>query len=146
MLIRAELLDQFGAGGERLGAELARFALQRVRRDHQPDGVLLAHRGFDRGDALGAVLAEIAEDADEARAKFAAALLEMHPIDNVVAVVHASLPSGPVPALSTTPPSRAKGKEGVYSSLLSYGFLVARIVSRSGTGPNCRSRRIELSR
>ena len=69
-----------------LGAELPRLALQRMRRDDQSDGILLAHRGFDLGDAFGAIFIEIAKDADEARPQLAAAFFEMHPIDDVDAV------------------------------------------------------------
>jgi hypothetical protein len=82
------ILDQFGAIGQRACPELARFALKRVRRDDEPDGVLLPHRTLDGGDAFDAVLAEIAKDADEARSQFAAALLEVSPVDHVFAVVH----------------------------------------------------------
>ena len=73
--------------GQRLGAELARFALERVRREDQRGGVLLAHRLFDLGDRFGAVFPEIAQDADEAGPELGPALLEMRPIDDVPSLV-----------------------------------------------------------
>ncbi len=84
------LLDLFGDRRQRLGAELARFAFERVRRDDQRHRVLLVHRLFDRIDALRAVFAKIGEDADEARPKLGPAFFEMHPINDVRAVFHFS--------------------------------------------------------
>ena len=99
---RAVDLDQLGDLGQRLGAELARFAFQRMRGKDQRGRVLLAHGALDLGDRLHPILLEIAEDADEARAKLRPALLEMHPIDDIrTLVAHCSLPapdgSGVVP-------------------------------------------------
>ena len=54
---RAVAFDQLGDLGQRLGAELARFALQRVRRKHQRSGILVAHRLLDLRDRLDPVLA-----------------------------------------------------------------------------------------
>ena len=80
-------LDQLGDLGQRLRAELARFALERMRGDDQRGGVLLAHRLLDLRDRLDAVFLEIAEDSDEARPELGPALLEMHPVDDVPSFV-----------------------------------------------------------
>ena len=110
------------------------FALQRVRRDDQRDRVLLVHRLLDRGEALGAVLAEIAEDADEARAKLGPALLEMHPVDDVRCrrPLASMLPCAPGPgAVPPALPNPPKGKGPVILRSL----VVERILrSRASSG------------
>ena len=75
--------DQLGNLGQWLGAELARFAFERMRRDHQRGGVAVVHRLLNLVDRLGPVLAKVTEDADEPRSQLGAAALEMHPVDNV---------------------------------------------------------------
>ena len=72
-------LDQLGQSRQRLGAELARLALQRMRRNDQRGRVAGAHRLLDRGDRLDAVLAEIAENPDEIAAELATRPLESGP-------------------------------------------------------------------
>src|SRR5689334_12256845 len=89
-------LDELGDLGHRLGAELAGLALQRMRRDHERSRVLLVHRLLDLRDRFDAVFLEIAEDADEARAKLRPALLEMRPVDDIASLVgHTQAPHAP---------------------------------------------------
>jgi hypothetical protein len=64
-----------------------------MRREDQLRGILLAHGVFDLGDRLLAVLLELVEDADEARAELGPALLEKCPINDVPSCVgHTSAP------------------------------------------------------
>ena len=70
------LFDQLGDHCERFGAELPRLALDGVRGQHQRGRILLAHRLLDLRQRFGAILAEIADDPDEPRAKLGAILLE----------------------------------------------------------------------
>jgi hypothetical protein len=98
---------------------------------------------LDRRDALHAVLAEIAEDADEARPS--SRRLCSKCTQSTMSLPSSTRRSRPAQC-QRCPHLAAKGKEGVYSSLLSYGFLGRAHRQSSGTGPNCRSRRIELSR
>jgi len=82
-----DILDPLGDFGQRGGPELPRLAFERMRRDHQGDCVLLAHGLLDPRDALGAIFTIIAEDADETWPQFGARFLEVHPVDDTVAVV-----------------------------------------------------------
>ena len=86
--ITSRRLDLFSHGGERLGPELARFAFQRMRGDHQRDGIMIVHRLLDGGEAFRPVLAEIGQNSDETRAKLRPALLEIDPVNDVRGVVH----------------------------------------------------------
>jgi hypothetical protein len=52
-------------------------------REHERSRVLAVHRLFDVDDRLRPVLAEIVEDADEARPELGPAPLEMCPVDDV---------------------------------------------------------------
>ena len=61
--------------GERLGPELTRFALERVRRDDQGDGIALAHRGFEDVDARTRGHADRPPTPDEERAAETSAVL-----------------------------------------------------------------------
>src|SRR5205823_9031645 len=66
-----------------LGAELARFALDGVRGQDVRGRVLLAHGLLDLGDRLRPILAEIADDPDEARSELLPILLEQRPVDDI---------------------------------------------------------------
>ena len=84
--------DQLGDLRQRLRAELAGFALQRMRGEHQRGRVLLAHRLLDLGDRFDAVFLEVTEDLDESGPELGPALLEIHPVDDVPSfVAHAKL-------------------------------------------------------
>src|SRR3546814_3070303 len=67
-----EHLDILGQRAQLFAAELARFAFQRVRGHDEAARIAGAHRLFDRGDRLGAVLAKIAENPHESRTQLGA--------------------------------------------------------------------------
>ncbi|PAV92900.1 hypothetical protein WR25_24489 [Diploscapter pachys] len=93
--VAREFLDRLGQHRQRLGTELTRLALQRVRRNHHRGGGLRAHRLFDRRHRFHAVFAEIAQYAHEAGAQFGARLGERRPIHQRAAFErHGLLPSG----------------------------------------------------
>src|SRR3546814_17025106 len=60
-------------------AGLARFAFQRVRGHDEAARIAGAHRLFDRGDRLGAVLAKIAENPHESRTQLGARRAKLVP-------------------------------------------------------------------
>src|SRR5438270_1074207 len=80
-------LDQFGDLRHWLCTELARFALQRVRRKHEPGRILVAHRLLDLSDRFDTVFLEIGENPDEAGPEFGPAFFEMCPIDDIPSLV-----------------------------------------------------------
>ena len=65
----SRLLDHFGELAQPRGAELARFALERVRGNDHCGGILRGQRLLDLGDRLGAVLLIISEDTCQPRAQ-----------------------------------------------------------------------------
>ena len=80
----AGFLDFLGKRRDRLGAELAGLGLQRVGGQDEAGGVLAMHRLLDLGDRFLAILAEIAEDAHEARPELGAHLRKFGPVDELV--------------------------------------------------------------
>jgi hypothetical protein len=80
--------DFLGKVAQRVGAELARFRFERVRGEHEAGSIAPTHRVLDPGDRLLPILAEIAEDADEAGAQLASRLREDAPIDDRIGLRH----------------------------------------------------------
>src|SRR5690606_16276464 len=103
--------DILGQRAQPFGAELARLALQRVRRHDEATGVAGAHRILDRRHRLDPILAKIAENAHESGAQLGARRAEFIPIDQDL--VQCSVPwcsFGPW----SLPPSMTKlGKKAV---------------------------------
>ena len=105
----AGLLDLLGERGDRLGAELARLGLQRVRGQDERGGVAAVHRLLDLLDRFLAVLAEIGEDAHEARPELGAHLLEFLPVDDLASPASSTI----VPFVTRTWPYARPSKQGV---------------------------------
>ena len=74
--------------------KLARLTLDGVRGKDERGRILVVHRFFDLRDRLRPILAEVAENPDEAGAKLGSAPLEMYPIDDFQLVVAHLVPRG----------------------------------------------------